>query len=177
MKKNICLFGRSGIGKTTLTRKLCDFLGYEPLVTSQILLEYATVDERFGDELSILVKNNDMIPPHFLEHALDLKLRNLDLESGFVVDNPMYKAQYDIYKSFVGLDYNFLLDASSDVAESRSQKDDEKKLKREKFFNIHTVPLIHHLGTDIITIDASQDQESVFEQVLQICCRNDILLG
>jgi len=161
-KKNICIVGIAGAGKTTLAERLSNHFNLEH-VHSKMFWDFAETqdDEKKNfilDELSA----NRQLPLDIGADAFKMKIDNTLGKNGFIVDNVFGLEGYELFESFIKFNHHIWLDVDEKIAFGRAKPGTILE-ERRRIFQNKTLPLIELLKDKIIRIDANQYEDKVFE--------------
>ena len=178
--KIMVILGPPGSGKGTVSKKLAERNGLVHISTGDLI---RNSDDK---ELKKLVADGNFIPDRIMVRMLRKELGKTDFTNGVIIDGfPRNLKQVKLLDSLlgklgVGLSHVLFLDLTEEKAKERILKRAEKENREDdkdpkiiaKRFNEYqekTMPLVekYKKSRKLITIDASEGSESVYNSVVK----------
>ena len=118
----ILIVGRSGSGRTSVMKRLCEKLGFIAVSTSELLVDQVRNKTELGQKMYQDIAANTLISDEIVFGIIRARLNRIDCKShGFVLEG--FPKTYDQVKLMqeMKLDPNFViyLDCTSDMAKQR----------------------------------------------------------
>lgn len=138
----VLILGRSGSGRTTIMRALCEKLGFVPISTAELLVDMVRNKTELGQRIYEDLANNKLISDEIVSGIVKGRINRADCKlHGFVLEGfPKTEVQVGLMDE-IKLEPNFVIsiECSSDLAKERIVKRYEaqgKKVSAEEMQSI-----------------------------------------
>lgn len=164
----IFLIGLPGSGKTTQAKKIASQLGLCLIKTGELIRDYALNNP----EIKKTIDSGNLVPSNLAAELVKEKIEEKECEMGFVVDGyPRSLEQLDVFDPRFNKVFflKLSLDEIKNRLSKRGREDDteESVEQRIKVQERDLQPILDYYkkSSQVVEIDAAQDEESVFNQI------------
>ena len=185
---NIILFGAPGAGKGTQANILIKKFSLIQISTGDMLRDSVKRKTELGKQVENIMANGELVPDDIIFSLINEKLKNKDIENGFIFDgfprNLKQAQKLDEIMNDINihLDFVFHIDVKEEILTSRienrakqdkiTRNDDtsEVLIERLKVYNRETKPVLdHYSNKEILTvIDGMRTIDEVSSNIFMI---------
>tara|TARA_R110000772_G_scaffold44826_2_gene103025 strand:+ start:394 stop:990 length:597 start_codon:yes stop_codon:yes gene_type:complete len=185
---NILLLGKPGSGKRIQGKLITEELGYNPVISIDIIKEEIESGSDLGIELDDIVNNGNLISDRTMNKLINKHLFKLGFEenaNGYVFDGyprtieqaeriddtlKMSKSKIDIVL-FLEVDEILLIERTLETGDSSGREDDQHEdviLRRIKNYDKNTEPLKKYYEDKLHIIDGNKSIGEVKESIMDV---------
>ena len=176
----LVLLGRTGSGKGTQTRRICDRLNIPNISTGEILRNGIAANTDLGQQAKTYVEKGELVPDSLMIQFIQQRLIQPDVSHGWILEGyprTAFQAEeldFLLKKIKQKLDWAIYLKVSLEVmterALNRGMEDDVAEVIARRLKNFHefTVPLLEYYSycQRLLTIDGEQSADAVEAEIV-----------